>query len=97
MSMHRRRACATMKWPPADSFLSAVLGHALRHLEEFTPQNLANITWSIATLQLPVPKCKVQPRAMVCGFRAQGTGLSDGSSEGHASLLKAPYTRVPYI
>lgn len=48
-----------MKWPPADSFLGAVLGHALRHLQDFTPQNLANITWSIATLQLPVPKCKV--------------------------------------
>ena len=86
-----------MKWPPADSFLSAVLGHALRHLEEFTPQNLANITWSIATLQLPVPKCKVQPRAMVCGFRAQGTGLKSHIIRGACTVLKAPYTRTPYL
>ena len=49
-----------MKWPPAEAFLGAVLGHALRHLQDFTPQNLANITWSIATLQLPVSKCKAR-------------------------------------
>ena len=45
-----------------------MLGHALRHLQDFTPQNLANAVWAIATLSLPVAKCKVRVHtAVVCG------------------------------
>ena len=33
----------------------------MRSLHDFTPQNLANTVWAIATLGLPAAKC------MVCG------------------------------
>ncbi len=54
------RACATIKHPPSGAFLDVVLGHAMRSLQDFTPQNLANTVWAIATLGLPAAKCMVR-------------------------------------
>ncbi len=58
------RACATIKHPPSGAFLDVVLGHAMRSLQEFTPQNLANTVWAIATLGLPAAKCMVRDHCL---------------------------------
>ena len=42
---------ATLHYMPQGDLLNIVAAHVLENLEQFSPQNLSNTVWALATLQ----------------------------------------------
>lgn len=86
-----RRAYATLDKQPDSDLMAAALKRALETLPAFSPQNIANFAWSLATLKEKSHDAKafMEAAAYIVTQRLQGSEADDFSRQHLSNLIWA--------